>query len=186
MTNQGIISRVSLPYAEALLEFAQENDCIDKTNQDLSLISKLLTNSLELRKFLDNPLITSTVKKKVLNSLLLDQVNSFVLKFLLVLVDRRRITILGSIIQKYLELSYKLDSITIAEIRTAIAFTELQQFNIIEKLKQITHSKEVKLVVKIDPSLIGGFVVQIGSKVIDTSLQGKLKQMSVYLNGTIA
>nr|AOM64525.1 ATP synthase CF1 delta subunit [Riquetophycus sp.] len=183
MSNQGLMSKVALPYAEALLESAQDNNCVDKTNQDLSLISQLLSESFELQAFLNNPLVASAAKKNVLNELLLNQINSFVLKFLLVLVDRRRTALLSDIIQKYLELSYELDSIIIAEVRTAIVFTETQQLNLIKKIKQITNSKDVKLAVNIDPSLIGGFIIKIGSKIIDTSLAGKLKQMSFYLNG---
>ena len=184
MSDQGIISKVALPYAEALLESAQEKKAIEETNDDVTLIIELLSKSLELRAFLDNPLITPIIKKNVLKDLLLNQVNNFVLNFLLVLVDRRRITLLDSIVQKYLELSYKLDSVTIAEVKTTIALTEVQQSNLVQKLKYMTDSKEVKLVIKIDPELIGGFVIRVGSKVIDTSLAGKLKQMSFYLNGS--
>lgn len=184
MSTQSLIAKVSLPYAEALLESAKEAGIVDETNEDVSLISKILSESPELKLFLDNPLISSTAKKNVLNNLLLNQVNSFVFKFLLVLVDRRRITLLNIIIEKYLELAYKSDSIIVADVYTATAFTELQQLNLVQKLKQMTGSKEVKLMIVIDTNLIGGFVVQIGSKVIDTSLAGKLKKMSFYLNAT--
>ena len=183
MSRQAIMAKVALPYAEALLESARDNKLVERTNQDLSFIVNLLSKSSELQSFLDNPLIASVMKKNVLSNLLLDQVNIYVLKFLLVLVDRRRITLLNSIIQKYLELAYKLDSITIAEVRTSIALTDDQQSKLIKKLKIMTNSKEVKLVIAIDTSLIGGFIVQIGSKIIDTSLSGKLKSMSLYLQG---
>ena len=99
-------------------------------------------------------------------------------------MDRRRITLLSIIIQKYLELSYQLDSIVVAQVRTSISFTETQQEDLVKQIKNITNSKEVKLLITIDPDLIGGFIVQIGSKVIDTSLAGKLKQISFYLNGS--
>ena len=182
MSNHGMMAKVALPYAEALLEFAQENNSVDKTNQDLSLITELLSKSVELQSFLENPLITSAAKKQVLNKLLFNQVNSFILKFLLVLVDRRRFALLNLIIEKYLKLAYQLDSITIAQISTAVAFTEIQQMDLVQKLKQMTNSKEVKLIITIDSTLIGGLIIQIGSKVIDTSLAGKLKRISFYLS----
>lgn len=183
MSSQGIVAKVALPYAEALLEAAQAQNSIETTNKDLSLINTLLSGSLELQVFLDNPLVKPEVKKSVLNDLLVNQVNSFVLKFLLVLVDRRRINLLKNVIEKYLELSYALDSITLAEVRTSIAFTEEQKTKLVQQIKQLTGSKEVRLVITIEPELIAGFIVQIGSKVIDTSLAGKLRQMSFYLNG---
>nr|BCB92369.1 ATP synthase subunit delta [Grateloupia asiatica] len=181
MSSQSV-SKVALPYAEALLESVQEANLVEQTNQDLSLISTILLESIDLKVFLNNPLIASIAKKNVLNELLGNQVNDYVLKFLLVLIDRRRISLLNVIIEKYLELAYNLESTIIAEISTAIMLTELQQQALIEKLKNITQSKNVKLVVQVNPSLIAGFIVQIGSKVIDTSLSGKLKQMAFYLN----
>lgn len=174
--------KVALPYAEALLESARDLNLVEKTNQDLSLISNILLQSKDFKFFLENPLITTTAKKNILNQLLFNQINGFVLKFLLVLVDRRRINLINVIIEKYLELAYKLDSTIIAKVSTAIAFTESQQEALIEKIKQITNSKQVKLKIKIDANLIGGFTLQIGSKIIDTSLSGKLKQMAFYLN----
>nr|YP_009488777.1 ATP synthase subunit delta [Grateloupia filicina]AWD77346.1 ATP synthase subunit delta [Grateloupia filicina] len=181
MSSQSV-SKVALPYAEALLESVKEANLVEQTNQDLSLISTILLESIDLKVFLNNPLIASIAKKNVLNELLGNQVNDYVLKFLLVLIDRRRISLLNVIIEKYLELAYNLESTIIAEISTAIMLTELQQQALIEKLKNITQSKNVKLVVQVNPSLIAGFIVQIGSKVIDTSLSGKLKQMAFYLN----
>ena len=54
--------------------------------------------------------------------------------------------------------------------------------DLVQKLKQMTNSKEVKLIITIDSTLIGGLIIQIGSKVIDTSLAGKLKRISFYLS----
>ena len=185
MSNQSIVAKVALPYAEALLDSAQAANSVQKTSEDLSVVNQLLSESTELRLFLENPIITSLSKKKLLTTLLLNQISDFVLKFLLVLIDRRRITILGNIIQKYLDLAYKLDSIIIAEVFTATAFSELQELSLKQKLKSVTNSKEIKLIMIIDSSLIGGFIVKIGSKVIDTSLSGKLKKMSFYLSNSL-
>ena len=182
MSNQNITDKISVPYAEALLELAQNSNLISEVEQDLSFISTFLSSSKDLKLFLANPLINALDKKNLLNELFKGKINNFILNFLLVLINRRRITLLNEIINKYMELSYKLDALTIAELSTAVAFTENQQNNLVQKIKTMTNSKNVKLVVKINPNLIGGFIVKIGSKVIDTSLSGKLKQMSFYLN----
>ena len=58
----------------------------------------------------------------------------------------------------------------------------MDEIAIIEKIKLITNSDNVKLVINIDSNLIGGFIVKIGSKVIDASLSGKLNQIAFYLN----
>nr|QVY58366.1 ATP synthase delta subunit [Kappaphycus striatus] len=182
MSNQNVIAKVVLPYAEALLEHSYQNNLSDEVSQNLSIISDTLEQSSDLRLFFNNPLVSVELKKNVINHLFADQINTFVLKFLLVLVDRRRITLLTLIITKYFDLVYKLNSTAIAYVSTAIALTEKQQEVLIQKIKTMTNSKQVKLEMSIDLSLIGGFTIQIGSKKIDTSLSGKLKQMALYLS----
>ena len=182
MANQNIISKIALPYAEALLESAQETNLVDIIKNDLLSIVNLLSESPDLKLFLENPLIKPLSKKNVLSKLFYEQVNKAVLNFLLVLVDRRRISLINIIIDKYLELAYKLESVVVAEVSTATLFTEIQEKNLIDKLKCITSSKEVKLIIHQDTTLIAGFKVKVGSKIIDTSISGQLKQMAFYLN----
>nr|QCI04800.1 ATP synthase CF1 subunit delta [Bornetia secundiflora] len=180
MSNQ--MYRIATPYAEALLASARKNDLLPKITQDLSIILEILSHSLELRSMLSNPMINILTKKNILQALFKDQIDILILNFLFVLVDRRRIFLLDTIIEKYLELTYAIDSTVVANVSTAIEFTAIQQSLIIEKIKTMTSSKNVKLVMHIDSSLMGGFVLTIGSKVIDTSLSGKLRQISLYLN----
>nr|QCI08539.1 ATP synthase CF1 subunit delta [Spermothamnion repens] len=182
MSSQSIMYKVATPYAEALLELAKAYKMLPNTAKDLSNISMILSNSIDLQKSLSNPLISIIAKKNILEQLFKDQVNDFVLNFLLVLVDRRRIFLLNIVIEKYLELAYRIESTVVINLFTASAFNEMQQDALIEKIKAMTNSQQVKLVITIDPNLIGGFVIKVGSKVIDTSLAGKLKQMSFYLN----
>ena len=67
------------------------------------------------------------------------------------------------------------------EQSSSIQLSADQQKEIAEKLKIITGAKQIKLALKIDPQLIGGFTIEIGSKMIDTSIRGQLKQISSLL-----
>ena len=176
-----VLSKVAEPYAEALLDLAKSNDSLKETTNDMNIVSQFLANSSDLKKFLGNPLITKDAKKNVVKDILGEQIGSGTLKFLLVLVDKGRIQFLESIAQKYLELSYKQESIEIAKITSSIQLSAEQQKQIAEKLKVITGAKQIKLALKIDPKLIGGFTIEIGSKMIDTSILGQLKQISNLL-----
>nr|YP_009392673.1 ATP synthase CF1 subunit delta [Bostrychia tenella]ARW61235.1 ATP synthase CF1 subunit delta [Bostrychia tenella] len=182
MSNQSIMNKIAVPYAEALLEIAQNEDSLKETSKNLSSISTILSESRDFQMLLSNPLIGIPVKKDILQKLFTNQVSDFILNFLLFLVDKRRISLLNTIIEKYLKLTYQLESITIAELSSAVEFTETQQNKLIDKIKIITKSNNVKLITSTDSNLIGGFVVKIGSKVIDASLAGKLRKMSFYLN----
>ena len=176
-----VLSKVAEPYAEALLDLAVSNDALKETTNDINIVSQFLANSNDLKKFLGNPLITRTAKKTVVKDILGEQISSSTLKFLLLLVDRNRIEVLESIAQKFLELSYKQESIEIAKITSSIQLSAQQQKEIAEKLKVITGAKQIKLALKVDPQLIGGFTIEIGSKMIDTSIRGQLKQISSLL-----
>ena len=176
-----LVVKIAVPYAEALLELANANSSLKETTNDINIVSQFLANSNDLKKFLGNPLITRTAKKTVVKDILGEQISGSTLKFLLLLVDRNRIEVLESIAQKFLELSYKQESIEIAKITSSIQLSAQQQKEIAEKLKVITGAKQIKLALKVDPQLIGGFTIEIGSKMIDTSIRGQLKRISSLL-----
>ena len=182
MSKYSSLTQASLPYAEALFESSQVMKLIDQTSQDLILITKTVKESKQLEDFLANPLIVAKVKKEVLKSLFYNQVSRHVFNFLCILIERRRISLLNSIAESYFNLVYQLELTTIVNIYSAVVLTDLQKDSIEKKLQVMTGSQSVELIVKINPDLIGGLVVKIGSKVIDMSISGQLNQIAAYLN----
>jgi F-type H+-transporting ATPase subunit delta len=181
MSRQTLIAKIALPYAEALLELIQKDQILEKANQDIIIINQVLLESKQLNIFFANPLIKSSSKKDVIKQLFSGQISDIILSFLLVLVDRKRISLLQNIILKYFELEYKIQSITLAKIITATPLTDKQKNKLIKKLEVMTDSTQVNLNITIDSDLIAGFKIQIGSKVIDTSLKDQIKKMAYFL-----
>ena len=179
-----LVVKIAVPYAEALLELANANNSLKETTNDMNIVSQFLANSSDLKKFLGNPLITRDAKKSVLKDVLGEQIGEKTLTFLMLLVDRSRIAYLDGIAYKFLELSYKAESIEIAKVTSSVKLSLAQQKSIAEKLKGITGAKQIKLAVRVDSKLIGGFTIEIGSKLIDTSIRGQLKQISTLLGAT--
>ena len=173
-------TKIAEPYAEALLELAASDSSSDLTT-DMNVVSQFLATSSDLKNFLGNPLITRVTKKKVIKDVLGEQISSRTLTFLMLLVDRNRISILDFIAKRFLELSYKRDSIEIAKVTSSTPLSAEQQKSLAGKLKSITGASQIKLALKTDPSLIGGFTVEIGSKLIDTSIRGQLNQITNLL-----
>ena len=165
-----VVSKVAEPYAEALLNLAKANDTLKETTNDMNIVSQFLANSSDLKKFLANPVITREAKKNIVKDVLGEQIATNTLKFLMLLIDRNRIALLDGVAQRYLELSYKQESIEVAKVISSIQLSAQQQQNLAEKLKTITGAKQIKLALKVDPNLIGGFTVEIGSQYIDTSI----------------
>ena len=175
------VVKIAEPYAEALLELANSNGALKETTNDMNIVSQFLANSSDLKTFLDNPLITRDAKKNVLKDVLGEQISAVSLTFLMLLADRGRIAFLDSVAQKFLELSYKKDSIEIAKVTSSIQLSGQQQKDLAEKLKIMTGAKQIKLALRVDPKLIGGFTVEVGSKLVDTSVRGQLNQISSLL-----
>jgi len=176
-----VLNKVAEPYAEAFLDLAKSTNSLKETTNDVNIVSQFLANSSDLKKFLGNPLVTKDAKKNVVKDILGEQISDNTLKFLLLLVDRGRIEVLEQVAQKFLELSYKQESIEIAKVTSSVKLSAEQQQQIAEKLKAITGAKQIKLALKVDPELIGGFTIECGSKMIDTSIRGQLRRITNLL-----
>ena len=100
----------------------------------------------------------------------------------MILVKRDRINLLNAVINNYLELVYQTASIKMIEVSTALAFTNLQKNTLIQKLKELTNAREIRLVITVDPSLIGGFLIKTDSKVIDFTIKNQLQQLAKHLD----
>ena len=176
-----VVSKVAEPYAEALLSLAKANDTLKETTNDMNIVLQFLANSSDLKKFLANPTVTREAKRNIVKDIFGEQIAANTLKFLLLLIDRNRIALLDGVAQRYLELSYKQESIEVAKVTSSVKLSGQQQQNLAEKLKTITGAKQIKLALKVDPNLIGGFTVEIGSQYIDTSIRGQLRKISNLL-----
>lgn len=183
MTSRNV--KLAQPYAEALLEITTKEGSLDKVINDLNSLSTILSQSKDLNKALANPTLSPVTKKEIIKSVFKDSVSGTIIKFLMVLSDRGRIAYLSDVIEKALELAYKKASIEIAYVSSSLELTSSQEDALIEKLQAMTGAKQIKLKLNVDNSLLGGFIVQIGSKIIDNSVKGQLRQLSAYLGATV-
>lgn len=183
MTSRNI--KLALPYAETLLDITSKEGALDKVINDLNSLSTILSQSRDLNKALANPTLSSITKKEIIKSVFKDTVSNTIIKFLMVLSDRGRIAYLVDVIGLALELAYKKASIEIAYVSSSIELTSSQEEALIKKLQAMTGASQIKLKLSVDNSLLGGFIVQIGSKIIDNSVKGQLRQLSAYLGASI-
>lgn len=182
MTSRNI--KLAQPYAEALLDITTKEGSLDKVITDLTALSTILAESDDLRKALSNPILSSTAKKGIIKSVFADNVSDTIVKFLMVLSDRGRIGYLADVIEKALELAYKKASIEVAYVSSPVELTSTQEEALTAKLQTMTGANQIKLKITLDESLLGGFMVQVGSKIIDTTVKGQLRQLSAYLGGS--
>lgn len=176
-----VSSEISEPYAQALMSLAQQNDLADQFGETFRNLESLLSESKEFKDFVLNPVIKNEDKKSVLKQVMGDD-NPYLLNFIMLLVDKRRIIFLESIVEQYLSLLRKLNQTVLAEVTSARELNDEQKGNIVEKVKGIVDARDVELKTSVDPNLIGGVIIKVGSKVIDASLRGQLRRISVSLN----
>jgi|SRR6478672_2198542 F-type H+-transporting ATPase subunit delta len=182
MRGSMVSAEVLEPYAEALMSLAQSQDLTDRIGEDMRSLLTLLESSEELQQFLASPIVAAANKKAVLQQIAGDQLHPYTLNILMLLVDRRRILFLEGICKQYQVLLRKLKQTVLAEVSSAVELTEAQQQTVSEKVKAMTKAQQVELNIKIDPELIGGVIIKVGSQVIDASLRGQLRRIGLRLS----
>ena len=182
MSGNPLTSKIAFPYARALFDFSVEKNIMHQITADFQNLDTFFSETPELTKYLNNPVVNQKAKREILAKTLKPQINSETFKFLMILVGRDRISLLGAVINIYLELVYETASIKMIEVSTATAFTNLQKNTLIQKLKELTNAREIRLVVTLDPNLIGGFLIKTGSKVIDFTIKNQLQQLAKHLD----
>ena len=185
MSIDPLSSKIASPYARALFDFSVEKNIMHQITADFQNLEIFLDKTTELTEYLNNPVISKEAKREILDKTLKSQVNTETFKFLMVLVDRDRINLLRSVIASYLELVYETASIKTIEVSTAFAFTYLQKNTLVQKLKELTNAREIRLVITVDPSLIGGFLIKTDSKIIDFTVKNQLQKLAKHLDSVL-
>jgi len=175
-----VSSEVASPYAEALMSLADAGNLVDQLGEEVRELATLLEASPELQAFAANPIIAADKKKAVLQQITADA-HPYLRNFLMLLADKRRIVFLPEICEAFLALVRKRKNIELAEVTSTVELTEEQQATVKEKVKALTGASEVELKTAIDSSLIGGLIVKVGSQILDASLRGQLRRVSLNL-----
>lgn len=182
MSGNPLASKIAKPYARALFDFSVEKNIMHQITADFQNLEIFLNETPELTEYLNNPIVSEDAKCQILTKTLKSQVNVETFKFLMVLVKRNRINLVKSIITNYLELVYEAASIKMIEVSTAYPFANLQKNTLIQKLKDLTNAREIRLIITVDSSLIGGFLIKTESKVIDFTIKNQLQKLAKHLD----
>ena len=177
----GIDSEVVMPYAQALMSAAKSQNITEQIGEDIRSLLSLLENSSQLKNFIANPFVNEQDKKRVIEAIVGDRIHPYLRNFLRILVDRRRALLLEGICQQYLNLLRQINQTVLAEVTSTVRLSRAQEQSIKDKVKSMTNAREVELNTKIDSELIAGAIVKVGSQVIDASLRGQLRRLSLSL-----
>lgn len=176
-----VLNTIATPYAEALLQVAESRKETDTVADQVRELLYLWQECPELRAAMASPVLEPEAKKGALAKLFADQLTPSVQNLLKLLADRQRIALLDAVLLRFLELYRELRGITLAQVTSATPLSDEQQQQLNDKVRVIAGTKDVEFDLQVDPSLIGGFVVSMGSRVIDASLSGQVRRLGLAL-----
>jgi F-type H+-transporting ATPase subunit delta len=170
-------------YATAVFELAQETGQVDALEKDLLGLKAMMAKSADLTRLVRAPVFTSEQQAKALKSVLAQAgAGALTVKFILMLAAKRRLFALGDIIVSFERLVARQRGEVAATVTSARTLSDSET----TELKNILKAKlgrEPRLETKVDPSLLGGLVVKVGSRMIDSSLRAKLSGIRAAMRG---
>jgi F-type H+-transporting ATPase subunit delta len=171
------VSGVSGRYATALFELARDEKSIDAVKADLDKFDAMLAESADLKRLVRSPVFSADVQSKALAAVL-DKagISGISANFLKVLTANRRLFAVGDVIRAFRALVAKFKGEATADVTVAEKLSDKNLDALKTALKSVT-GKDVALNVKVDPSIIGGLVVKLGSRMVDSSLRTKLNSI---------
>ena len=174
---------VSDRYAAALYDLAAEKKLVDPVLEDLSNLKNMLKDNKELSLVIKSPLITSIDKLNIFESLLKKiNANELTSTFLKVIQKNKRFSNLASIITQFMNINSQKRGDVLADITSADELNDEQKNNITNQLKSSLGDK-VALSFDVDKNIMGGLIVKVGSKMIDTSLANKINKLKIAMKG---
>jgi F-type H+-transporting ATPase subunit delta len=178
-----LTNQLATKYAQAMYELAAEKNMLDQVESELKLVESTIDTYSDLATLIYHPRVLVQAKKETIRKIFSQEIADFVLKFLMLLVDKRRETALPTIIREYIRLANEARNIVEAEVTTALPLDCNQQIALSNKLGLVT-GKTIVIKAKIDKTIIGGVVVKIGDKLIDGSVARQLELLKNALLNT--
>ncbi|QCH14674.1 F0F1 ATP synthase subunit delta [Synechococcus sp. CB0101] len=176
-----LLNSITTPYAEAFLQVAESRKEVDQVVDQAKAVLALWHESPELRQAMASPVLEVEAKKAALEKLFNDQLTPSFLNLLKLLADRQRIGVLDAVLDRMLELYREQRNIALANVTSATALSDEQQAELSKKVQAVAGTDKLEIKLSVDPDLIGGFVVKVGSKVIDASLAGQVRRLGLAL-----
>lgn len=173
MSNHRVASR----YAKSILELSLEKGRLEEVHTDFNRLTALAKSNRELSVVLNNPVVKSDKKLSILKALFQNEVDPITVTFFEIVSRKNRENILLDVAVEF-EHQYNIHkSIQVAEVTTTFEIDDELRKEFKEVVKEISGKDSVQLMEKINPDMIGGYILRINDRQIDESLSSKLRQL---------
>jgi F-type H+-transporting ATPase subunit delta len=169
--------KISKRYAKALYEFAIEEKLVDKIYKDMSQLFQVCSSNMEFLKFLKSPIIKASKKLEVIHEVFGKEFQKVSENFIRIITVQRREEYLPMIASHFIQMHKDAQGIKVATIKTAAKLDAKMQKKIVDMLQKQTGSK-IELDEEVNEELLGGFVLTVDNKEIDTTIKSKLVRLN--------
>jgi F-type H+-transporting ATPase subunit delta len=175
---ENIVTGMAGRYALALFSLAREGQATDQVAAALKTFSGMIAESADLERLVRSPVFSAEVQVKALGALL-DKagITGVAANFIKLVAAKRRLFAIRDMIADYDKLNDSYRGVARAEVTSAAALSDSHVAALKDALKGVTGGKDVEISVKTDPSIIGGLIVKLGSRMVDGSLKTKLNSI---------
>lgn len=173
---------VSKTYGDALFELAVEEQTVEMLENEVQGVLQVLQDNVELNKLMNHPKITKEEKNKIIEGIFKGRISDELTGFLHIVVTKDRYNEITNIFEYFIHRVREFKNVGLAYVSSAVELREEQKAELIRKLLQITRFKQIDVVYTVDQALIGGMIIRIGDRVIDSSIKTRLHEMSKNLS----
>ena len=171
-------------YAGALYALAEESGKIDAVVKDMNGVAELVSANQDMRTLVESPAITWAEQTKAVTAVLeKGGADALTVKFVGTVASNGRLHALSRIISAFLAEHARRRGEVSAEVISAVEMDDARQARVEQAVSKLAGSDKLSLSMRVDPSLIGGLVVRIGSRMIDTSIRTKLNRLETAMKG---
>ena len=169
---------VSATYGDALFEVAVSQNEVDELYNEAQAVLKAVSDNEELMELLNHPKIVKEEKISVIENTFGKFVSREMTGFLVTIVDKDRCRFIPEILEYFTGKVKEYKHIGVAYVTTPMELSESSRKKIVDKLLKTTDYREFEMNYAVDESLIGGMVIRIGDRVVDSSIKHKLESLS--------
>ena len=173
--------QVDTTYGNALFELGCEENRLDELFEEVNAFIGIIDDNEELIKLLNHPQVNKEDKKKIVEDTFTGRISDDLLGLLVTVVDKGHIINIKDILKHFIKLVKEKKNIGEASVISAIALSDEQKSNIEKRLLETTSYNEIETTYAVDKSLIGGLVIRIEDRVVDSSIRTKLDTLSKTL-----
>jgi F-type H+-transporting ATPase subunit delta len=174
-------SRVTIRYAKALFQLVIEQDTLEKSYNDMVLLDKVCSESKELSLLLKSPIVKTDKKLKILEEIFGSKISKVTMSFINIITTKKRESLLVLIASSFITLYKAHNKIETATVITAAPLDEALIAEVITFIKK--HGDDnVELTEKVDSTIIGGAIIRMGDKQLDSSVSKAISELRQIFN----